>query len=57
MITGGTGFIGMSLAEELTDEAIDVVLMARRPLHPEMEKSFEDYMQWIEDHSDFWVNP
>jgi hypothetical protein len=47
----------MSLAEELTDEAIDVVLMARRPLHPEMEKSFEDYMQWIEDHSDFWVNP
>ncbi|MDY7027204.1 MAG: NAD-dependent epimerase/dehydratase family protein [Spirochaetota bacterium] len=39
LITGGTGFIGMSLAEELTDEAIDVVLMARRPLHPEMEKS------------------
>lgn len=39
LITGGTGFIGMSLAEELTDEGIDVVLMARRPLHPEMEKS------------------
>ncbi len=39
LITGGTGFIGMSLAEELTDEGMDVVLMARRPLHPEMEKS------------------
>jgi len=41
LITGGTGFIGMTLAEELTDEGIDVVLMARRPLLPEMEKSLE----------------
>jgi nucleoside-diphosphate-sugar epimerase len=31
----------MTLAEELTDQGIDVVLLARRPLLPEMEKSLE----------------
>ncbi len=41
LITGGTGFIGMSLAEELTDRGIDVVIMARKPMHREMEKSLE----------------
>ena len=41
LITGGTGFVGMTLAEELTDLGIDVVLLARRPLLPAMEKSLE----------------
>lgn len=39
LITGGTGFIGMTLAEELTDQGIDVVLLARRPMLPAMETS------------------
>jgi nucleoside-diphosphate-sugar epimerase len=39
LITGGTGFVGMTLAEELTDQGIDVVLLARRPMLPAMENS------------------
>jgi nucleoside-diphosphate-sugar epimerase len=41
LITGGTGFVGMTLAEELTDLGINVVLLARKPLLPAMEKSLE----------------
>ncbi len=41
LITGGTGFVGMTLAEELLDVGIDVVLLARRPLLPEMEKALD----------------
>jgi len=41
LITGGSGFIGMTLAEELTDQGMDVVLMARRPLLNEMETALE----------------
>ncbi|MGC9311739.1 MAG: NAD-dependent epimerase/dehydratase family protein [Sediminispirochaetaceae bacterium] len=41
LITGGTGFIGMTLAEELTDQGVDVVLLARRPMLPAMEASLE----------------
>ncbi|MFW5714953.1 MAG: NAD-dependent epimerase/dehydratase family protein [bacterium] len=39
LITGGTGFVGMTLAEDLTDQGIDVVLLARRPMLPAMEAS------------------
>ena len=41
LITGGTGFVGMNLAEELTDSGINVVLLARKPLLPAMVKSLE----------------
>lgn len=36
LITGGSGFVGMNIAEELTGRGINVVILARKPLLPEM---------------------
>ena len=39
MITGGTGFLGMNLAENLLTKGVDVVLFARSPLVPQAEQA------------------
>jgi nucleoside-diphosphate-sugar epimerase len=41
LITGGTGFIGINLSEELTDRGVDVVLSAMSPLPKEAIQSLE----------------
>jgi nucleoside-diphosphate-sugar epimerase len=41
LITGGTGFIGINLSEELTDAGIDVVLSAMTSLPKEAQQSLD----------------
>ncbi len=41
LITGGTGFIGVNIAEELADEGQEVILLARKPPLPEVTDSLE----------------
>jgi nucleoside-diphosphate-sugar epimerase len=41
LITGGTGFIGINLSEELTDTGIDIVLSAMTSLPKEAQQSLE----------------
>ena len=36
LITGGSGFVGMNIVEELTMKGMNVVILAQKPLLPEM---------------------
>ncbi|MGE4283090.1 MAG: NAD-dependent epimerase/dehydratase family protein [Clostridia bacterium] len=43
LITGGTGFVGMNIAEKLLSEGHNVVLAARHPLIKQMEEALSRY--------------
>ncbi|MDQ0217724.1 NAD(P)-dependent oxidoreductase [Peribacillus cavernae] len=41
LLTGGTGFVGINIAEKLLDEGIDVVIYGLHPLPGEVERAFQ----------------
>ncbi|WP_099355413.1 NAD-dependent epimerase/dehydratase family protein [Fredinandcohnia onubensis] len=43
LITGGTGFIGMNIAEKLLSEGHEVVLSSRKPPLKEMKEALDEY--------------
>ncbi|WP_424768211.1 NAD-dependent epimerase/dehydratase family protein [Paenibacillus sp. sgz302251] len=43
LLTGGTGFVGINIAEKLMNEKLEVVVYALNPLLREAERVFADY--------------
>lgn len=47
LVTGGTGFIGMNLAEDLGDKGYEVALLARKPPVQQIEQALKDKKERI----------